>query len=97
MLVRYREVMQALRAGDVGAADFHEVVVGALQRIIADNGGGRVVVFCHAGVINFWAAHVIGSSHSMFFYPHYTSVNRFKASRSGDVSVHSLNELGHLR
>jgi hypothetical protein len=33
----------------------------------------------------------------LFFLPHYTSVNRFLAARSGERSVVSLNETGHLK
>jgi probable phosphoglycerate mutase len=52
---------------------------------------------CHGGVINAWAAHLLGLPRVLFFSPHYTSLNRFVAASSGQRSVVSLNETGHLR
>ena len=44
-----------------------------------------------------WAARVLGIGPEMFFEPYYTSVNRFVAASTGQRSVASLNEIGHLR
>ncbi len=77
--------------------EFQRGVVDCVERIIADHGGGRVAVFCHGGVINAWAAHVLGIETPLFFDPTYTSINRFLAARSGERSVASLNEMAHLR
>jgi probable phosphoglycerate mutase len=76
---------------------FRSGVVAAFERIIAAHPGGRVAVVCHGGVINAWAAHVLGIPDPMFFDPGYTSVQRFFAASSGERSVASLNELAHLR
>ncbi|MBW2230546.1 MAG: histidine phosphatase family protein [Deltaproteobacteria bacterium] len=78
--------------------DFRRDVLAGMEDIIAANPGGRVVVFCHGGVINTWASHVIGLGFKLFFNPDYTSVNRFLAAGgSGVRSVGSLNERAHLR
>ncbi len=78
--------------------DFQKTVVASLEKIISQNSGNRVAVVCHGGVINLWAAHVLGLSRpNLFFAPEYTSINRFLASGKGQRSVASLNETAHLR
>lgn len=81
----------------VDRTGFVTEVTTTLEQIIADHRGERVVVVCHGGVINAWAAHVLGLSSQLFFNPDYTSVNRFMAASSGERSIVSLNETGHLR
>jgi len=88
-------VQGGLYAGiDIDA--FRRTVVESLERIAAGHGGQRVAVVCHGGVINAWAAHVLGIDRPLFFDPVYTSVSRFLAARSGERSVVSLNEAAHL-
>jgi len=76
---------------------FHIEVIDALHKICAENRGKRVAVVCHGGVINAWAADVLGIGRQMFFAPDYTSINRFMVASSGPRSVVSLNDIGHLR
>lgn len=76
---------------------FASTVCDSLNAIVNDNRGARVAVTCHGGVINVWAAHVIGFDPRMFFNPNYTSINTFMAASSGEKSVISLNEHVHLR
>lgn len=78
---------------------FQRVVVDTVDGIVADHPGQRVVLVCHGGVINAYAAHVLGRpARDMFFFdPYYTSVSRFLASPLGHRSVVSLNETAHLR
>jgi len=77
--------------------EFYAEVLAALAGIAADNRGKRVAVVCHGGVINTWAADVLGMGPQMFFAPDYTSVNRFMVASTGERSVASLNDIGHLR
>jgi probable phosphoglycerate mutase len=77
--------------------DFRKVAVSSIENIIARNSGRRVAVVCHGGIINIWAAHVLGIDKFLFFAPVYTSINRFLASGKGQRSVASLNETAHLR
>jgi probable phosphoglycerate mutase len=79
---------------DIGA--FQRIVVEALERIVAAHPRQRVAAVCHGGVINAWAAHVLGIDRPVFFEPGYTSIHRFLAASSGERSVVSLNELAHL-
>lgn len=76
---------------------FQSVVVDAVERVIAAHTGQRVAVVCHGGVINAYAAHVLGLPNPLFFLPAYTSVSRIHASSQGHRSIGSLNEHGHVR
>ena len=77
--------------------DFNQTVVSAIRAIVDDNKGNKVAIVCHGGVINAWASDVLGLDGSMFFNPNYTSINRFMCASSGERSVLSLNDVGHLR
>lgn len=76
---------------------FGAEVVESLERIVAAEKGKKVAVVCHGGVINIWAAHVLGIESGMFFEPDYTSIHRFICSSRGHRSMVSLNETAHLR
>ena len=55
---------------------------------IVSKPGKTVAVTCHGGVVNVWAAHVLGLPSKMFFNPYYTrpSISR----RQFGVSSQSL-------
>lgn len=76
---------------------FQEEVVEGLEHIIGRHPGGRVVVFCHGGVINVWTAHVLKMAPRLFFSPDYGSVSRFACARNGARTIISLNEHAHMR
>lgn len=76
---------------------FSSAVVCAMEELIASHKGETVLVFCHGGVINVWACHVLGLSARMFFEPIYTSINRFLCASTGERNIASLNEAAHLR
>jgi probable phosphoglycerate mutase len=76
---------------------FRAVVVEAIERIVAAHPRQRVAVVCHGGVINAYAAHVLGIDDPLFFLPTYTSISRVLAASSGERSIASLNEAAHLR
>lgn len=89
-----------LMKGDLLGVDFDDfagLVIQSLESIVQDNRGKTVAVTCHGGVVNVWAAHVLGMPLKMFFNPYYTSVSRFKAASSGEKSVVALNERFHVR
>lgn len=77
--------------------EFRAEVLEALAEITATNRSRRVAVICHGGVINTYAADVLGLGGAMFFAPDYTSINRFMVASSGERSIVSLNDTGHLR
>lgn len=78
-------------------AEFRTRVVSAIEQVIADNPGGRVVVMSHGGVINAYLAHVLGMERDVVFEPRYASVSRLLASRRGHRNVETLNETHYLR
>src|SRR5918998_1336348 len=94
---RYLKMLRGEYDGEVDPDTFREVVAVAVERIIEAHPRNVVAVVCHGGVINAWGSHVLGLRDLLFFEPHYTSVNRFLASRRGHRSVVSLNDLGHLQ
>ena len=87
----------ATGGGTVNMTAFRTRVVEGMEEIVAAHPGQKVVVFCHGGVINVWATHVLAMQPRIFFEADYTSINRFSCARSGQRSVVSLNERAHLR
>ena len=94
------EAWLRLMQGDMVGVDFEAFtkrVVETLEGIILENRGKTVAVTCHGGVVNIWAAHVLGMPLKMFFNPYYTSVSRFQAASTGEKSIVTLNERFHVR
>ncbi|MEW6185895.1 MAG: histidine phosphatase family protein [Thermodesulfobacteriota bacterium] len=94
---RWRDLVKGGFENLFNLKDFKKVVLESLEKIILQNSGKRVAVVCHGGIINIWAAHILGIDKYLFFAPEYTSVNRFLASGKGQRSLASLNETAHLR
>ncbi len=78
------------------AALFRTRVGAAIDEIVTAHRGRRVVAVCHGGVINVAFAIALGLDRHLWFEPHYTSLSRMVASRTGVRSVASLNERAHL-
>ena len=93
---RWLELVQGGFELTVDFEAFQRTVIDAIEEIIGANAGRQVAVFCHGGVINCWASHVIGASQPFIFQPEYTSVSRFLAASSGERNLVSLNEISHL-
>ncbi|MEM9890064.1 MAG: histidine phosphatase family protein [Actinomycetota bacterium] len=91
---RMAKFMEQETTADRGA--FSLEVVETLTAIVKDHPSQRVVVFCHGGVVNVWASHVLGMEPKMFTNVDYTSINRFKVSSKGFKYLESLNDNGHL-
>ena len=94
---RYQELVDGTWASDDQGRDFGRRLLDAMNRAITAHPGGDVAVVCHGGVINVYLAHVLGLTDAMFFHPDYTGISRVKAARSGQRSIASINETGHLR
>ncbi|MCG6912190.1 MAG: histidine phosphatase family protein [Deltaproteobacteria bacterium] len=88
--------MEAVFDGMQDLKTFRRKIIKRIKQIVADNKGRKVAIVCHGGIINIWAAHILGLEKSLFFKPDYTSISRFMASGSGVHSLVSLNETGHL-
>lgn len=93
---RWLRLMRGELLDHIDFPRFVKDVTDSIEAIIAENKGKRVAITCHGGVINVWAAHVIGFEPRLFFNPTYTSINRFMAASSGEKSVITLNEHFHL-
>lgn len=76
---------------------FRARIDAAVDELVAQHPGGRVVAVCHGGVINCVVARVIGLEALLWFNPAYTSIHRVMASRSGVRSLVSLNDTAHLQ
>src|SRR5262245_5086234 len=94
---RWKELVDGGLYASLDIDAFRRTVVEAVERIVGAHPRRRVAVVCHGGVINAWAAHVLGIDRPIFFEPGYTSIHRFLAASSGERSVLTLNELAHLR
>jgi probable phosphoglycerate mutase len=92
-----QQVQQGGLWADIDMPAFRRGVVETLERIVAAHRGARVAVVCHNGVVNAWAGHVLGVEAPFFLEAAYTGVSRFLAASTGERSVLSLNEAGHLR
>ena len=75
---------------------FRTRVATSVDDIVGAHPGKRVVAVCHGGVINVAFAIALGLERHLWFEPHYTSLSRMVASRTGVRSVTSINERGHL-
>jgi broad specificity phosphatase PhoE len=96
------EVMAAFRREDFSAygtdADtIRRTAVTAVEGIIADHPGQRVVVVSHGTVINAFLGSFLDSRPLVFHHPAYTGVSSVLASRDGDREMTCLNDSTHLR
>jgi len=96
---RWKELVEGGYGLHEDPTEFNNRVYKALEEIISNNRGGKVVVTCHGGVINSYLARVLDlpATKGQFFYPNYTSIHRIAASSNGHRSILSVNETSHLR
>lgn len=97
--VRFLDVTRSVWSDMAVMAPFRDRVVAALDALIAAHPGGRIVVGCHAGVVNTFLGEVLGLpiDRRGFHYPNYTSIHRVAASRTGVRTIITVNETAHLR
>ncbi|HUP84839.1 MAG TPA: histidine phosphatase family protein [Acidimicrobiales bacterium] len=86
-----------LEGDGIDLVAFRDGVVSAMDHIVTGNPGASVAVVCHGGVINTYLADILGIDRPLWFEPKYTSIHRVLASRRGDRSLETLNEIAHLR
>lgn len=101
LLLGIRERMLREKKWDVypyseSSFEFRKRTVNAIESIIAQNEGKRVVIACHGGVINAYAGHIIGVDYDMFFRPAHCSIS-IVFSGHGARALQSLNDVHHLR
>jgi probable phosphoglycerate mutase len=78
-------------------ASFRKRVSAAVEEIIANHPGQRVIAVAHGGAINVALAEVLGLERDLWVEVAYASISRVAASRQGARSIVSVNETGHLR
>lgn len=84
--------------GDPEILAFQRTVVSAMGEVIAANPHeATVAVACHGGVVNAFAASVLGIPDVLFGNVFYTGLSWFTVSRSGQIKLVALNEHQHLR
>ncbi|HEX5096464.1 MAG TPA: histidine phosphatase family protein [Acidimicrobiia bacterium] len=78
--------------------EFRDRIAKTIDDIVGSYPGQRVVAVCHGGVVNVAMGIVLGlpAERPFFFDPHYTSLSRMVASRTGVRSIASVNERSHL-
>jgi len=81
---------------DPRLVELSERVDRALSEWSTRHAGGRIVVFCHGGVINVWTCLILGLSPALLFEAQNVGSHRFLISRSGLRSIQSLNETAYL-
>ena len=84
--------------GGESPAEFRDRIAKTIDDIVGSYPGQRVVAVCHGGVVNVAMGIVLGlpAERPFFFDPHYTSLSRMVASRTGVRSIASVNERSHL-
>ena len=102
LLLGIRERMLRERSWDVypyseSSFGFRKRTVNAIEAIIAENEGKRVVIACHGGVINAYIGHIIGVDYDMFFRPAHCSISVVFSGDGGVRALQSLNDVHHLR
>ncbi|MEO8540195.1 MAG: histidine phosphatase family protein [bacterium] len=101
LLIGIRERMLREKKWDVyplseSSFEFRKRTVNAVEAIIAENEGKRVVIACHGGVINSYIGHIIGVDYDMFFRPAHCSIH-IVFSGQGVRALQTLNDVHHLR
>ena len=75
---------------------FRDRSVACVESVVERFPGATVAVVCHGGVINVYIAHLLSIPRMLWFYPENTGVSRIAAARSGQRTILSVNETGHL-
>ncbi|HEY4669566.1 MAG TPA: histidine phosphatase family protein [Tepidiformaceae bacterium] len=77
------------------ADEFRHRIVGAIDRIAAENLGHRVAVACHGGVINAYLAELFGASYDHLVNVHHTSITVIRAADTRRA-VLTINDYSHV-
>lgn len=94
---RWQSMIRGEAYPGVDVPAFRGRVRDAVERVaVAHPGRTRVLVVCHAGVINSFIGEVIGAQALVWFHPAYTSFSRIAVARDGRRGILSLNETPHL-
>jgi broad specificity phosphatase PhoE len=81
--------------GSETSAHFRTRITGAMDQIIRDNPGKKVVIACHGGVIQSYVGHILGLRTDFPFYCFNASITSIRAAEDRRV-IWRLNDLAHL-
>jgi probable phosphoglycerate mutase len=81
--------------GSEGRLAFRRRIVGAVDRIIAEQPARRAAVVCHGGVIQTYVAHVLGLDSDFPFYAFNASIASVRALGERRA-LWRLNDIAHL-
>jgi len=97
MLQRFRdqEPMWSLAPGAESIHDLRARVRAVIERSLAKNAEGDVVLVAHGGVINAYVGPLLGIQQEMFYLPENTSLNTVIAD-GAQRRVRFLNDVRHL-
>jgi 2,3-bisphosphoglycerate-dependent phosphoglycerate mutase len=76
--------------------DFRQRVVTAFDEIAHSHAGGRIIAFAHGGVVNAYAAEVLGLEKDFFFPAANTSITVVRVSVKRRV-LYVLNDVAHVK
>ncbi len=76
--------------------EFRRRVVSAFDEIASKHVGERIIAFAHGGVVNAYAAEVLGLKRDFFFPAANTSITIFRASGQRRV-LYVLNDFAHIK
>jgi 2,3-bisphosphoglycerate-dependent phosphoglycerate mutase len=76
--------------------DFRRRVVQTIDGIAHNHIGERVLIFCHGGVVNAYAAEVLGLERDFFFPAANTSITVIRVSGTHRV-LFVLNDIAHIK
>jgi len=76
---------------------FRTRVIDGFDKIVRENRGGTVAVFCHGMVMGVYLMTQLGVDDPFRFNTDYCGIMRVQASTSGVRSIRSVNETGHVR
>lgn len=82
--------------GSEPSSAFRERVVGAINDIAARHHGQRILIFAHGGVINAYAAEVLGLEKDFFFPCANTSITVVRSTGT-QHALYVLNDVAHLK
>lgn len=83
-------------AGSEPSKAFRRRVVNAIDKIVLEHIGQRVLIFAHGGVINAYAAEALDLDRDFFFPCANTSITIIRANRINRV-IYILNDIAHLK
>jgi probable phosphoglycerate mutase len=81
--------------GSEGSAVARARITGAMDEIVSENAGKRVVVVVHAGFIQTYVSLILGIPRDFVFYPFNASITSIRAKDDRRV-LWRLNDISHL-